>query len=71
MPEFPEGHARQIFIAHKGLWEQMERWAEQRNFYLSRIPDGANEDGTVFFKDPATEEDFTPTYAFMPKMAGD
>jgi len=68
MSEFPEGHARQIFIAHKGLWEQMERWAEQRNFYLQRIPDGADEDGRPFFRD---DEETTPTYGFMPKMAGD
>ena len=71
MPEFPEGNARQIFIAHAGLWDQMVRWAASRNFYLQRIPDGANEDGVPFFKDPATDDDFTPTYGFMPKMPGD
>ena len=64
MPEFIDGEARQIFIAHKGLWQQLERWAEARNFYLHRIPDGANEDGVPFFSD---DPETTPTYAFMPR----
>jgi hypothetical protein len=38
--------------------------------YLQRIPDGADDDGVLFFRDVG-EEDFTPTYAFMPKLPGD
>ena len=66
-----EFEAKQIFIAHPRIWEHMELWARNHNFYLSRIPDGATEDGIPFLKDPKTDPNFTPTYAFMPKMAGD
>lgn len=64
MPDF---EPRQIFIVHESLWQAMEDFAERRNFHLHRIPDGANDDGVPFFKDPAADPDFTPTYAFMPK----
>lgn len=63
---------RQILIAHEGLWRAMEAWAEQRNFWLHRIPDGADEDGRPFFREQKPETEcaqcgHTPTYAFMPK----
>lgn len=57
----------QIFVVHASLWDAMERWAADHKFHLGRLPDGADEDGVPFFKDPATDDDFTPTYAFMPK----
>jgi DNA primase len=59
-----EFEPRQIFIVHQSVWDAMERWAADRRFYLQRIPDGADEDGRVFFRD---DEETTPTYAFMPK----
>lgn len=65
MPENFE--PRQIFITHEGMWEALKVFAGRHNLHLDRIPDGANEDGIPFFKDPDTDEDFTPTYAFMPK----
>jgi len=72
----PDFEPRQIFIAHQSLWDAMERFARANNFHLDRIPDGADEDGTVFFREQRPETEcqqcgHTPTYAFMPKMAGD
>lgn len=63
---------RQIFIVHEALWLAMERWAEAFNFRLDRLPDGADDDGRVFFREdrPETECEqcgHTPTYGFMPK----
>lgn len=65
----PDGDfdARQIFIAHEGLWQAMVEWAEQHNFHLHRIPDGATDEGRPFFHGDLADADFTPTYAFMPK----
>jgi len=61
MPEF---EPRQIFIVHESVWQAIERFAEQHNFYLHRIPDGADDDGRPFYSD---DPDTTPTYGFMPK----
>jgi hypothetical protein len=63
-PEPDDFAPRQIFVVHQGLWDAMERWAAQHNFYLHRIPDGADDDGRPFFSE---DPDVTPTYGFMPK----
>jgi len=62
----PDFEDKQIFIAHESLWKAMEAFAERNNFYLAKIPTVV--DGQLTLNYP---EDKTPTYAFMPKMAGD
>jgi DNA primase len=55
---------KQIFVAHQTIWDQMLKWANDRGFYLQRIPDGSDDEGRLVYKD---DEDTTPTSAFMPK----
>jgi hypothetical protein len=71
-----EFEPRQIMVVHEGTWEALKVFAGRHNLHLDRIPDGADENGVPFFREdrPETECEkcgHTPTYAFMPKMAGD
>jgi hypothetical protein len=63
---------KQILIVHDSLWDAMERWAREHNFMLSRIPDGADDEGRPFFREDKPETEcpqcgHTQTYAFMPQ----
>jgi hypothetical protein len=57
---------RQIFIVHDAVWAAMEWWAIEHRMYLQRIPDGADDDGVLFFRDVG-EEDFTHVPAAHPR----
>lgn len=55
--------ARQILVVHQAIWDEMESFAQRKGFRLDRVPDGADDDGRLFFSD---DPDVIPTYAFMP-----
>lgn len=58
-----EFEARQIVIAHEGLWKALQNWGQSRNLELVRIPGRVDEDGNPTL-DPG---DDLPCYSFMPK----
>jgi hypothetical protein len=69
MPKF---EPRQILIVHEQVWRALEQWAGQRNLIAVRLPDGSDDDGTLYFQEdrPGTECaecGHTPTYGFMPR----
>jgi len=60
--EPPKFEARQIVIAHQGLWDRIVNWALQYGWALQQIPNGMDENGIPVMNNP----DDLPTYAFMP-----
>jgi hypothetical protein len=69
MPDF---EPRQILITNEGLWNSLEQVAAGSGLRLVRTPDGADENGRMFFREDKPETEcpqcgHTPTYAFMPR----
>lgn len=72
MPSPTEGfECKQIFIAHEHIWAAMDYWARSNGFHLDLIPTVDTEGNLTLDYSQSATEDATPTYAFMPKMAGD
>lgn len=59
--------AREIVIAHQSLWEALERFADERNLMLTRIPFGCDDEGKLTMEVP---EGRLAPYGFIPRDAG-
>lgn len=64
--------ARQVMVVHESVWNALVALGEQHGLRLDRVPDGADDDGTPFFREDRPDTEcpqcgHVPTYAFMPR----